>query len=104
RVRKVRPALHGARLRTLPHNVEGNMIIRHATISIQNGKCSRERAERIVREMFQQVHAATKDRRRRGTIDRGAVPPLEVSLGRSDDASIARDAAAWTARWIGKGR
>jgi len=79
------------------------MIIRHATVTIQKSKCSRDRAERIVRAMFQQVHAMSSERRA-GTIDRVAPPPIEVSFARSDDSSIARDAAAWTARWIGKDR
>lgn len=79
------------------------MIIRRATVSIQNGKCSRERAERIVRSMFQHMHAAMSGERRAGAIGRVAAPPLDVSFTRTDD-SIARDAAAWTARWIAKGR
>ena len=80
------------------------MIIRHATVTIQSGKCSRDRAEQIVRSMFQQVHGAMSGGGRAGTIDRVDAPLLEVSFARSDDASIARDAAAWTTRWIGKGR
>ena len=80
------------------------MIIRHATVTIQNSKCSRDRAERIVRAMFQQVHAAMSSERLAGTIDQVAPPPLDVSFARTDNASIARDAAAWTARWIGKDR
>ena len=103
RVREVRAALHREGFRALPGDVEGIMIIRRATVSIQNGKCSRERAERIVRSMFQHMHAAISGERRAGAIGRVAAPPLDVSFARSDEA-IGRDAAAWTARWIAKGR
>jgi len=73
------------------------MIIRRASVSIQSGRCSRERAERIARGLFHQVLSRQPDGGQ-AAIGRMQVPPLELSLAELDDGCIAREAAAAVVR------